>query len=212
MKKPWKDVEVGETIETKSGSRWVVKSNVKAKTKGSRKVELTGSTGTFPKVVESSLKVKVVEGDVVMQVRKHGMEPIDQARRSPFAGLKTERSSDPWKVDPLDTVTVRVEARKDAMKGGGGPWAGAQGKSEKALRGIGAELVGIQATSGAPYSTPPVDPSTIKGHLFLMHEVEAESLSYDELVIVHDRDHARADTDPNFTLPVPHHHSKERPA
>lgn len=212
MKKAWKDVEVGDFIETKSGSRWEIVGNDKSKRKGFRVVKLKGPGGVFPKTVESSAKAKVVEPDVTMQVRRHGMEPIDTPRRSPFAGLISERTGDPWQVDPLDIATTRVEARKDAMKGGGGPWDKPGSKGEKHLKGIGAELVGIQTSAGAPYSTPPVDPSTIKGHLFLMHEVEAESLSFDELVVIHDRDHHRADTEKGFTLPVPHHHAAERPS
>lgn len=215
MKKAWKDVEVDETIETKSGSTWVVVTNEKGKAKGTRKVTLRGASGTYPKVVESSVKVKIVEAPVVRQVRRGGMEPIDAPRRSPFAGIigeKPERSANPWQVDPLDTATAKVEGRKNATAGGGGSWNGAKGKAEKALRGIGAELVGIQPTGGAPYSTPPVDPTTIKGHLFLMHEVEAESLTVDELYLIHDRDHAKADADANYSLPVPHHHAAERPA
>lgn len=230
MKKPWKDIDQGESIQTKAGEVWEVVSNEKAKAKGQRSVKLRRNGTTVPRTVDASAKMRVVEAPVVRQVRRGGMEPervksdpsVDFGRLFREAGAETraareaskpERSADPWQVDPLDTITAKVEGQRNAMAGGGGPWEKPKGKAEKVIADtLKGELIGVQTSAGSPYSVPPVDPSTIKGHLFLMHDTEAKSLSWEELVEVHDRDHARADSDAKHSLPVPHHHAPSRPA
>lgn len=104
-----------------------------------------------------------------------------------------------------------VEKRaKSKVKDGGG-WHEPADKAETRIADImGGKLVGIETPDGT--LVPPLDPSSIKSHLWIFHGLESTTLTYEQLVAAHEEEHARADREPFFTLTIPHAHSNRRPA
>lgn len=217
-KRRWKDVEAGETIETDSGSKWEVVSNVKSKTKGERVVKVKGTGGTFTKRVEGKKKTSVVlingksagAGKGVDFGKMAREEEVERARQTKPLGASVERDSfnpDPWRVDPADTLYAKVEGGVRAE--GGGPWETPVDKAEaRAVAILGAKMIGVQTEPGGVYAVPTIDRSAVRAHLLLMHGIEPKGLSEDESLARHAAEHER----PIPELFVPHHHSKERPA
>lgn len=220
-KRRWKDVEAGETIETATGSKWEVVSNVKAKAKGERIVKVKGTGGTFTKRVESKKKTSVVlingksagakKGiDFGKLAREQEERKAQEAREAKRLGAHRDPEKfnpDPWRVDPADTLYAKVEGGVRAE--GGGPWEQPVDKAEaRAVAILGAKMIGVQTEPGGVYAVPTVDRSAIRAHLLLMHGIEPKNLTEDESLARHLAEHER----PIPELFVPHHHSKERPA
>lgn len=210
----WKEVDQGETIETSSGQRFEVLSTRKGKAKGTRTVVIRGKAGTFTKTVESKKKTSVVltdgkSGGKGVDLERLRAENEEKRRRRNEYGKAPEpekREMDPWKVDPADTLYAKAEGQ--VLRGNGGPWDKVQDAAEeRAVSILGAKMIGIQKEPGGIYYVPPIDRTTIRAHMYLMHGQDLPEVPDDVLLSRHERDHER----PSADLYVPHEHTKNRP-
>lgn len=211
----WKEVEQGETIETSSGQRFEVLSTRKGKAKGTRTVVIRGKAGTFTKTVESKKKTSVVltdgksAGKGVDLERLRAENEEKRRRRNEYgkAPERHERTEDPWKVDPADTLYAKAEGQ--VLRGDGGPWDKPQDAAEeRAVAILGAKMIGVQREAGGIYYVPTIDRTTVRAHVFLMHGKDEPKTSDDDLLAFHKAEHER----PPGDLYVPHTHTEKRPA
>jgi hypothetical protein len=123
------------------------------------------------------------------------------------------------KVDPEAKVLASQWAKSEKVEALVGPagkeWLTPATAAEAIIvEKLDAKLVGVQPGKGEWYICPPVDVSTIAGHLYAFHGIGPVDVrrvgGYDEAVIQHEVEHARKPT--LGPMKVPHTHDPKRPA
>jgi hypothetical protein len=201
-RRKWKKVEAGKFVVL-GGDEWeVVEHQVK---KSGVVVKLKGKPGVFTRKVDADKKVDVVKEFSLGEFARAELAKTRARRESTAHKAAPEFNPDPWRVDPADTLHAKLTGGEHAP---GDPWKKPQDQAEANVTAIlGAKMLGVQTEAGGVYAVPPVDPSTLKSHLFLMHNIQAGGRSHKALKDEHDAEHTRDIAD----LFVPHHHTKTRP-
>lgn len=187
----WSKVTAGDYVELRDRKYEVLK----IKPKGtSAKVTVRGGGSVFESKVTLTDKVKVVTEplrDKSGQMQRWAKPSEDKSK----GGLPTG--------DPAIT--------KPPSKRIGEAWETPRDKVERKLdRILGAHLVGQADDEGSGYYVPPVDISTVAAHVALFHGVDPSEYGVDDLLELHDNEHAQALK--GIALKVNHWHTETRPA
>jgi hypothetical protein len=137
-----------------------------------------------------------------------------------YSVVKVKPKGDAVKVTIRDTDTGEEYTSKVQAKHGVDvvelaakrKWTKPDGPAEEAVAEIlGATLVGVKPSGDELYACPPVDITTIAGHLYIFHGITGLDLrrpdGWVEARALHDTDHEKPDAE----LHVPHRHEKNRP-
>lgn len=194
----WAKVKPGERVELK-GKPYVV---AKIKAKGKRaKVTVVGAAGRFTSEVKLKDEVKRVkrgklyDRDGRMQ---RWAEPDEVKHAARVAGQGLPDAGDPAVTEP-------------PRKKFGNPWETPRDKVERKLTELmGARLVGEADDETSGWYVPPVDVTTIAGHLALFHGTDTSSYGIDDMRELHELEHQQALS--GVALHVNHWHTEERPS
>lgn len=199
----WADVAKGDRVEL-GGKAFVV---TKLKAKGKRAVVVVvGGGGRFESEVKLADTVKLAPAKGKRSAGKESAdwyEPKGKAERKELK-LATLPAGDP-------SVTKRP------AKPSGDPWETPRDKTERMLeRLLGAHLVAETLDEALGYYVPPVDASTVRAHLMLLHGAQPSDWDDDvtdaALLAGHEAQHADALADPTGSpLAVNHWHTETRP-
>lgn len=187
----WSKVTAGDYVELRDRKYEVLK----IKPKGtSAKVTVRGGGAVFESKVALADKVTVVTEplrDKSGQMQRWAKPSEDKSKSGLPAG-------DPAAVKP-------------PRKAIGEAWETPRDKVERKLdRILGAHLVGQADDEGSGYYVPPVDGSTVAAHVALFHGVDPSEYGVDDLLELHDNQHAQALA--GIALTVNHWHTETRPA
>jgi hypothetical protein len=190
----WRKIRAGAEVELK-GQLW----HVETIDVGKKKVAVTLSRVGKPSIKYSGKVDPEAKVPAMQWVKSKPGESVFDTFARDQAKKQKKRAADP---EPL-------------IGPAGKEWLTPQGPAEVAIVGkLDGKLVGVQPGKGEWYICPPVDVSTIAGHLYLFHGVGPVDVrrvgGYDEAVVTHDVEHARKPT--LGPLKVPHTHDPKRPA
>ena len=205
----WRDILAGAVVDMGGKPFTVEKIKVKGK---AVKVTVTSKAGTFTRELKG-------KAEVALYAELYKATPVRSLRPSSpsSAPVEAEVSGGPlhdasgrqrrW-AEPGEGVVLEAPAPAK-----GGDWSAPKSKAEATVAGIlGAVLVGESTDTASGWYVPPVDPSTIAGHLMLFHELTPESVDWAVLAQMHNDQHARALVAPFTTLHVNHWHTEQRPS
>lgn len=189
----WSKVSKGDRVELR-GREYEV---VKIKPKGEHaKVTVRGGGSVFESKVRLADKVTIVADPL------HGK---DGAQRR-WAKPREVKNNEPKGLPPGDP-----SVRKPPAKPSGDPWETRRDKVERRLDDLlGARLVGESTDESSGYYVPPVDVSTVAAHLVLFHGTDVSAFGVDDMLELHDNEHASALK--GHALKVNHWHTETRPA
>lgn len=184
----WKSVRRGDHVELKGKDYEVTR----IKTKGKRaKVTVVGAAGEFSAEVKLSDKVRRSElHDEVGAQRRWATEREAKSTRMPRGDAEVTKPPAKRYDLPWDTPRDKVERRLDTI--------------------LGARLVGETDDESSGYYVPPVDVSTVAAHVALFHDADPSEHGIDDLMQIHDDQHAAALN--GAPLHVNHWHTEQRPA
>ena len=157
---------------------------------------------------------KLVEMTDLLEIKGHLYKPtkIKSKKAGDLAVTMVDQNDGKEytiRVDPRHGVDV-VELVKEPKRV---PWKKPQDKAEEAVVDIlGGTLVAVQPGKDELYIVPPLDMTTIAGHLFTFHGISGVDIrqpdGWGKARAIHDTDHDK----PLDQLHVPHRHEKDRPA
>lgn len=186
----WGKVTAGDYVELKGREYEVVKIKPRGK---SAKVTVRGGGSVFESKIALDDKVKIVTAP--LRNKSGAQQRWAKPTEAPRDGLPAG--------DPSIT--------KPPRKAVGEAWETPRDKVERKLDSIlGAHLVGEASDESSGYYVPPQDMSTIAAHLALFHGTDPSEYGVDDMLELHDNQHAAALS--GIGLKVNHWHTETRPA
>lgn len=201
----WRDVLAGAIVDMGGKPFTVDKLKVKGK---AVKVTVTGKAGTFTREVKGKVEVALYDAPIAAAPTRASRPSSARAEPEVVGGpLHDEHGRQRRWAEPGEGVDLEPPVAAE-----GGDWAEPKSKAEATVAGIlGAVLVGESTDTASGWYVPPVDPSTIAGHLMLFHDLTPEAVDWAVLDQMHDDQHAHALVAPFTTLFVNHWHTEQRP-
>ena len=205
----WRDIVAGAIVDMGGKPFTVEKIKVKGK---AVKVTVTSKAGTFTRELKGKAEVALYDVPVKATPPRSSRPPGPSraVAEAEVAGGPLHDASGRQRrwAEPGEGVVLEAPAPAK-----GGDWSAPKGKAEATVASLlGAFLVGESTDTASGWYVPPVDPSTIAGHLMLFHDLVPESVDWETLAQMHADQHARALVHPFTTLFVNHWHTEQRPS